>query len=147
MFIGRYEHTIDQKGRTSLPARYRETLLGKYDERLVITNSYSKCLDLYPYKEWERLLDKVNSLPSSEKAVKAFQRFVIAGGKECTVDKQGRILISPTLREFAGLEKEIVFVGVSNKIEIWNKASWEEEFNKSKKTLEEHSDTLADYGL
>ncbi|MFA4909926.1 MAG: division/cell wall cluster transcriptional repressor MraZ [Desulfobacteria bacterium] len=146
MFRGRYEHTIDSKGRVSLPVKFREVLNERYDDRLVITN-FDGCLVAYPFDEWRLLEEKVSSMSIVKKDVKSFQRFFISGATECTIDKQGRILLPPTLREYAKLEKDIVFAGMTKKIEIWSKEKWEQEIAKAKENFDEISDALGELGL
>lgn len=146
MFRGRYDHTIDAKGRTSIPSKFREVLSTNYDERLIITN-YDGCLWAYPVQEWQVIENKVAALPQFKSEVKALQRVFISAATECPIDKQGRILIPPTLRDYAGLKKDIVFVGMTKRIEVWAKDRWLTEFEKSQKDISEKSETLADLGL
>lgn len=146
MFRGRYEHTIDSKGRVSLPARFREVLKDKYDDQLIITN-FDGCLVAYPDEEWRVIEEKVSSLSMVKKEVKSFQRFFISGATECSIDKQGRILIPPGLRKYAKLEKDIVFAGLTKKIEIWSKEMWEQEIVKVQEGFDDLSNPLAELGL
>ena len=115
MFRGVYEHQIDGKGRTSLPAKLRETLVGAYDERLIVTTALDPCLHAYPAREWELL---------EEPGVKTLMRLYVAPAQECPVDKLGRILIPPTLRAHAGLEKDVVWAGMVKVIEVWSRDGW-----------------------
>jgi MraZ protein len=146
MFRGRYEHAIDAKGRISIPAKFREILDKKYDDRLVITN-YDHCLIAFPYEEWSILEEKTRSLPLLKKEAKTFLRFFYSSGVDCAIDKQGRLLIPQTHRDYANLQKDVVLVGVGNKIEIWDKQRWEEEFQKSQESFDQVSDTLTGLGL
>ena len=146
MFRGRYEHTIDSKGRVSLPARFREVLKDKYDDQLIITN-FDGCLVAYPDEEWRVIEEKVSSLSMVKKEVKSFQRFFISGATECSIDKQGRILIPSGLRKYAKLEKDIVFAGLTKKIEIWSKEMWEQEIVKVQEGFDDLSNPLAELGL
>lgn len=146
MFRGRFDHTIDAKGRTSIPSKFREVLSTNYDERLIITN-FDGCLWAYPVAEWQLIENKVAALPQFKSEVKALQRVFISAATECPIDKQGRILIPPTLREYAGLKKDIVFVGMTKRIEVWAKDRWLTEFEKSQKGIAEKSENLADLGL
>src|SRR4030066_702119 len=111
MFRGRFEHIIDSKGRVSIPAKFRELIVEKYDDRLILTN-FDRCLVAYPYEEWRVLEERVGSLSMVKKEVKAFQRFFISGATECPIDNLGRILIPPTLRVYALMEKDVVFAGM-----------------------------------
>ncbi len=146
MFRGRYEHTIDSKGRISIPAKFREILNKKYDDRLVITN-YDQCLVAFPYEEWSSLEEKTKSLPLLKKEAKTFLRFFYSSGLDCAIDKQGRLLIPQSLRDYASLQKDVVLVGEGTKIEIWDKGRWQEEFRKSQEIFDQVSDTLTGFGL
>ena len=144
MFRGRFAHTIDPKGRTSIPSKFREVLAANYDERLIITN-FDGCLWAYPVAEWQIIENKVAALPQFKEEVKALQRIFISAATECPVDKQGRILVPPTLRDYAGLKKEIILVGMTKRIEIWSKENWNTVFEKSQKEIS--GGNLGDLGL
>ncbi len=146
MFRGRYEHSIDQKGRISIPSRFREILAAQYDERLIVTN-FDQCLWAYPFPEWKKVEDKVAALPQLKAEVKALQRFFISAASEAPLDKQGRILIPPTLREYADLGKDCVMVGMTQRIEIWSLERWSKVFGDAEKTLQESIDQLTDLGI
>lgn len=122
MFMGEYNHTIDAKGRLIVPARFREVL----GEEFVVTKGLDGCLFVYPNTEWQAFEAKLQTLPLTNKNARQFTRFFLAGAASCEVDKQGRILLPQVLREFAGLEKEVVLVGVASRIEIWSKEHWTE---------------------
>ena len=147
MFRGRFEHTIDSKGRVSIPAKFRELLTEKYDERLIVTN-FDRCLLAFPFEEWTVFeKERASQLSMVKNEAKAFLRFFISGATECPIDKLGRILIPPTLRDYAHLGKDVVFVGLLNRFEIWSRESWIEEFQRSKESFDQMSDTLAGLGL
>ncbi len=146
MFRGRYEHAIDAKGRISIPSKFREILSEKYDDRLVITN-FDHCLVAFPYEEWSMLEQKVNSLSLVKKEAKTFMRFFYSSAIDCLIDKQGRLLIPQTLRDYANLQKDVVLVGEGRKIEIWAREQWQEVVQKAQDEFEQVSDTLADLGL
>ncbi len=118
---GQFNHTIDTKGRLIIPSKLREQL----GLTFVVTRGQDGCLDAYPNDEWEKIEEKLNSLPSIKKSVRDLQRFYRAGAMDCEIDNQGRILLSPTLREFAKLEKDVVIIGNGTKAEIWDKDVWE----------------------
>ena len=127
MLIGEYSHSIDSKGRIIVPSKFR-TELG---ERFIITKGFDGCLYGYSLEEWKTIEEKIKTLPLvTGKDARNFTRFFFSSAIECELDSQGRILISQSLREFAGLEKDIVTIGVSSRIEIWSKAKWEE-YNNS----------------
>ena len=146
MFRGRYEYTIDSKGRISIPSKFREILTEKYDDRLVITN-FDHCLVAFPYEEWSVLEQKVNSLSLVKKEAKTFLRFFYSSAIDCMIDKQGRLLIPQTLRDYANLQRDVILVGEGKKIEIWAKERWEEVVKKAQEEFDQISDTLASLGL
>ncbi|OGQ49437.1 MAG: division/cell wall cluster transcriptional repressor MraZ [Deltaproteobacteria bacterium RIFCSPLOWO2_02_FULL_47_10] len=146
MFRGRFEHAIDNKGRLAVPSKFREILSTNYDERLIITN-FDGCLWAYPASEWQKVEDKVASLPQFKDEVKALQRVFISAAVESPIDGSGRILIPPTLREYAGITKDVILVGMTNRIEIWSRERWLQKFDESQKKLELLGDKLADLGL
>ena len=125
MFMGEYNHVIDAKGRLIIPARFRE-LLG---EEFIMTRGLDGCLSVYPMDEWETFEKKLRSLPLTNKNARTFTRFFVAGATNCELDRQGRVLVPQPLREFAGLEKEVVLTGNLNRIEIWSKEKWSENCN------------------
>lgn len=121
MFMGTYDHSIDAKGRVIVPAKFREEL----GDSFVVTLGLDGCLFVYPQEDWEDFVKQLRELPGSKEARK-LQRYFMAGAASCELDKQGRTLIPANLREKAGLEKDIVFVGVMGKVEIWSKERWAE---------------------
>lgn len=146
MFRGRYIHQIDTKGRLSIPSKFREVLASNYDERLIITN-FDQCLWAYPVVEWQELEKKVATLPQFLDEVKALQRVFISAACECPIDKQGRILIPSTLREYAGIGRDIIVVGMTKRLEIWARERWDVIFNDAQGKLEGLGQKLADLGL
>ncbi|GKX29084.1 transcriptional regulator MraZ [Vallitalea longa] len=122
MFIGEYKHSIDAKGRLIVPAKFR-VLLG---DTFYITKGFDKCLMVYTEEEWNKFIEKLNNNPMKKKDARRIQRFFIASANECTLDKLGRILVPSHLREHSMLEKEVILIGVSNRVEIWSRENWEE---------------------
>lgn len=120
MFMGQYQHSIDAKGRLIVPAKFREDL----GEHFVVTKGLDNCLFAYPREEWKVFEEKLKQLPLTNTGARKFVRFFFAGAVECELDNQGRIMVPTHLREYAGLKKDIVSIGVNNRIEIWNKESW-----------------------
>lgn len=138
MFMGQYEHSIDAKGRIIIPAKYREDL----GESFVVTRGLDGCLFLYPEEEWQAFVDKLQNLPSNQNTRK-LQREFLSKAMEVTLDKQGRILIPSLLRVEAALEKEVVFVGMMNRVEVWDKSRLEaQELEGDEGTLEAAMDEL-----
>ncbi len=146
MFAGHFVNSIDNKGRVSLPSSFRQILNEDGFNSIFVTNHFDGCLCAYPPDEWKFILEKVSKLPQSKKEVKAFQRFVISSAVECQIDKQGRILLSPYHRDFAKIEKEVLFAGVGSHIEIWSKKIWDEEQQKWQEILQDN-ESLSELGL
>ena len=146
MFRGRYEHTIDTKGRISIPSRFREILGKKYDDRLVITN-FDHCLVAFPHEEWSLLEQKAGSFSLMKKETNAFFRFFYSSAIDCSIDKQGRLLIPQTLRDYANLQKDVVLVGEGKRIEIFAKERWLEEARKAEDNFDQIRDHLGDLGI
>lgn len=140
MFMGTYDHSIDTKGRVIVPAKFRETL----GDSFVVTLGLDGCLFVYPNEEWEDFVRQLKELPGSKEARK-LQRYFMAGAAPCDVDKQGRVLIPSNLREKAGLEKDIVFVGVMSKIEIWSRKRWDE--NDDFDNVDDIAEHMSEFGL
>lgn len=120
MFMGEYNHTIDTKGRLIIPSKFRDELGLEF----VVTRGLDGCLFVFPATEWQAFELKLKSLPLTNKNARQFSRFFVAGATPCELDKQGRILLPLALREFAGLEKDVVLTGMINRIEIWDKSKW-----------------------
>lgn len=120
MFMGEYNHTIDAKGRLIIPSKFREALGSEF----VITKGLDGCLFVFPMKEWEAFEEKLRGLPLIDKNARKFSRFFLAGASTCELDKQGRILVPGTLREFAQMDKEVVLTGMLDRIEVWSKEQW-----------------------
>lgn len=121
MFLGEYQNSIDAKGRAIIPAKFREEL----GESFVITKGLETCLFIYPMSQWEKFQEKIADLPLTSKESRAFVRRFFAGAVECGLDKQGRVNIPQHLREHAKIDKELVTIGVNERIEIWAKDSWD----------------------
>jgi len=119
--LGEYLHTVDNKGRVALPARFREIL----GPRFVIARGLDKCLVVYPSEEWALVLSAVRSLPQNQKDARAYARYLLSGACEVEPDRQGRILLPQPLREYAGLGKDVYILGVGNRAEVWDKSAWE----------------------
>lgn len=119
--MGEYNHTIDAKGRLIVPAKFREAL----GDEFVVTRGLDDCLFVFPNEGWKVFEEKLSTLPVANKNARRFARFFLSGAATVELDKQGRILIPTTLREYGALEKEVVFIGVANRVEIWSKERWE----------------------
>lgn len=123
MFLGEFVHTIDEKGRLTIPAKFRAGL----EDGLVITRGIDRCLVVYPMEEWERLAEKVSALPMTDRSARAFRRLVFASASDAIPDKNGRVLIPPSLREYAALDGEVIVTGLNTYVEVWGPAAWGEE--------------------
>ncbi len=146
MFYGEFNNTVDLKGRASVPATFRETLQAQAgDESLVVTKADGG-LAAYPASVWKKIFDNVMALPPGPRRVDNL-RTRIAPAKECTFDRQGRIQIPQALREYAGLEKDIVIVGMGDKVEIWNQQRHAAATSESEATLREDAQGQADLGF
>ena len=141
MFMGEYNHTIDAKGRLIIPAKFRE-LLGT---EFVLTRGLDGCLFIYPVDEWKAFEQKLRALPLTNKNARTFSRFFVAGAAMCELDRQGRVLGPQTLREFAGLEKDVVLTGNLDRIEVWSKEKWSE--NCDYDDMNEIAESMQDMGI
>ena len=142
MFIGEYNHSLDTKNRIIIPAKFREEL-GK---NFVLTKGWDGCLYVYPKSQWEVLQKKLETLPLTNKNARAFVIFFFSGAHELELDKQGRTLIPQNLLEYGQIQKEIVSIGVSNRIEIWSREKWEE-YNNSNIDYDSIAEQMSELGI
>jgi MraZ protein len=142
MFSGEYAHTIDDKGRLIIPAKFRPDLA----EGFFVTRGLDGCLFVLPPAARDALSEKVANLPLSQASARLFSR-MICSGTECELDKQGRILLSPPLREHADIESEVVVIGVNSRLEIWSKKRWQEQTIKMEEESSSIAEQLADLGI
>ena len=119
MFRGRYEHAIDQKGRTSLPAKFREQLGDEGQSKLVLTTGLEPCVVAYPMREWQAFEERLASLPRFDPSVAMIRRIYVSGAVECELDKMGRVLVPSSLRKHAGLDKKALWAGMGPHCELW----------------------------
>ena len=143
MFYGEYQHSVDAKGRVIMPSKFRDGL----GEKFIVTKGLDNCLFAYSLEEWSNLEAKLKALPFTDKDVRAFVRFFFAGATECETDKQGRILLPQNLREYAGLEKDVYVIGVSTRVEIWDKAKWENYSGDDNMSAENIAEKMAMLGI
>jgi len=136
MFLGEYQHAIDGKGRLQIPKKFRAELAGG----ATITRGLDGCLFLYPKNKWAEFEEKLVSLPITKADARVFARHMLSGAFEVAIDKVGRVLIPPALRKYAGLETEVVAIGVGKRIELWDLEKW----NKYRQTLERDSEATAE---
>ncbi|GAB3431756.1 division/cell wall cluster transcriptional repressor MraZ [Niabella aquatica] len=128
-FLGEFEATVDAKGRFLLPAGFKKQLAEGDTERFVINRGFEKCLSLYPLSSWEPIAEKINALNDFDPKVRQFKRYFLNGATIVEPDSAGRLLLPPTVREYAGLQKDIVLVPAGNKMEIWDTAKYKEFFD------------------
>lgn len=147
MFRGHFDHTLDPKGRLSIPAKFRDIIAGKGDDRIVVTRfaiGDLKCLDVYPWDEWLRLEEEIRQKPKFERPMLMFQTYYLGAASECSVDSHGRVLIPPALRRHADLKRNVVVVGALDKFRIWDQDAWEKVSENTETVLRENPDFLAD---
>jgi MraZ protein len=143
MFLGEYSHSLDQKGRMAIPAKFRERL----STGAIITRGLESCLFIFTKQEWEVLAGKITALPLAQANARAFQRLMLAGAAEVDIDAQGRILIPDYLRSYANLSKAVTVAGVMNRLEIWDAARWSEYKKKTESASDEIAEKLGELGI
>lgn len=143
MFLGEFQHTLDDKGRLTIPAKFRDGL----GSRFIVTRGLDGCLFAYPLAEWQVLEARLKTLPLTKADARAFVRFLFSGAAEGELDRQGRITLPQSLREYAKIDKDVVVVGVSNRVEIWAKESWEQYVAQAETSFEDIAESLEGLGL
>lgn len=143
MLIGEYSHSLDVKGRLIMPAKLREDM----GEKFIVTKGLDGCLFGFSMSEWQKFEDKLKTLPITNKNARNFVRFFLSGATECELDKQGRFLIASNLREVASLDKDVTIIGAGTRIEIWDKAKWEEHISEENLSIEEIEQNMEELGI
>jgi len=143
MFIGEFKHSIDEKGRLSLPAKFRAGVASG----CVVTRGLDRCLWIYPEAEWQNLAEKISQLPITQRNARSFARLMLAGASDLTLDRVGRINLPGYLRGYAGLKKEVVIIGIYNRIEIWPTEVWENFKNEMEDSGDEIAENLSEIGF
>lgn len=138
MLMGEYHHNIDDKGRLIIPSKFRYEL----GEKFIITRGLEKCLFVYSMPEWEKIIDRLKTLPFTNKDARNFTRFFLSGAAECEFDKQGRINITSPLGHYAGLTKECVIIGANDRLEIWSEDNWNNFFESNEDSLSDIAENL-----
>jgi len=144
MFYGEFEHSIDRKGRLILPAKFREVAKNQFVEKFFITRGLDKCLFMFAEEEWRSQENKFKTMSFTKQQSRTFNRLLFSGAVEIAFDKQGRILVPQYLKDFAAIKKDVMIVGVSNRIEIWAKDSWQDFYASSRQSFEEIAEKLMD---
>jgi MraZ protein len=143
MFIGEYQHVIDNKNRLALPSKFRREFKGK----AVITRGLDNCLFIYPMKEWVLIAEKLGNMPIGEKSTRSFVRLMLAGAVDVEIDTQGRVLIPDFLKSYGLLNKEVIVAGLFNRLEIWDKDGWKRYKQLAEKDQDEIADQLGKLGV
>jgi MraZ protein len=143
MLLGEYEHAIDDKGRFTVPAKFRNRLASG----MVVTKGIDRCLWLYPIDGWEGLSSKARALPITNPKAREFRRQVLGGASHSVPDKQGRIILLPRLREYANIDKHAVIIGLDDHCEIWNPETWRELQEQSDSNPDERAEQFAELGI
>ena len=138
MFIGEYHHTIDEKGRITIPSKFRDGL----GDSFIVTRGIENCLFVYSLNNWNEICDKLNLLPFTKKDARNFIRFFMSGATTVELDKQGRINILSPLISYAGLKKDCVIIGTGDRLEIWSNDAWEEYFNSTKDNMSDIAENI-----
>jgi MraZ protein len=144
MFYGEFYHQLDRKGRLVLPSKIRETARSNFIDKFFITRGLDKCLFLFSEDEWKSQEQKFKSMPFTKSEARKFNRLYFSGAAEISYDKQGRVLIPQYLKDFADIKRDVVVIGVSNRIEIWSKDIWQEFYSVSRDSFEQISEKLID---
>lgn len=143
MFIGEYNHNLDQKGRIAVPVKFR-TELGS---SAIVTKGLDSCLFVYPKEEWNKMTDKLAALPVSSSSARSFSRLMLSGAMEVEIDKQGRALLPGYLREYADLKDAVVMAGVLNRVEIWDKQRWASYSQEAETNASDNAEKLAEWEI
>lgn len=143
MFIGEYQHAIDEKGRLAIPVKFRKKLSGG----AVVTRGLDNCLFVFSMTEWKKLAEKIAALPMTQADSRAFSRLMLAGAVDVETDGQGRVIIPEYLRQYAGLKKDAVVAGLFNRMEIWDRAAWEKYKTKTEKNAEDIAERMGELGV
>ncbi|MGD9156651.1 MAG: division/cell wall cluster transcriptional repressor MraZ [Bacillota bacterium] len=143
MFMGEFQHSLDDKGRLIVPAKFREDL----GEQFIVTRGLDNCLFVYPRAQWQVLEEKIKELPTSHADTRAFVRLFFSGAVEVKIDKQGRIMIPQHLRQHARIEHDVYVIGVSTKVEIWAREAWEHYSSQAQQSYENIAETIISIGI
>lgn len=143
MFIGEYQHSIDDKGRVAIPAKFRATL----GERAIVTRGLDRCLFIFSANEWEELAKKLIALPLAQANSRAFTRLMLAGAMETDLDSQGRILVPDYLRAYANLKKQTTIAGLYNRVELWDETAWKKYKTQTEADSDEIAERLSELGI
>ena len=142
MFYGEFAHTLDEKNRLIIPMRLRGKIKETFVERFIITKGLDNCLFLFAVDEWRLFENKTKALPLTGKDARAYTRHLFSGASECTIDKQGRISIPLYLKNYAQIRKDVIVIGVMNRIEIWSREKWISYSKNTERSVNEIAEQL-----
>lgn len=143
MLIGEFKHNLDSKNRLTIPVKLRLEL----GEKPILTRGLDNCLFVYPRRDWELFMEKLEKLPLSQAKARNFKRFILAGAQELDIDDMGRILISDAFKKYAKLEKSIIVIGVQDRIEIWDEKIWNKYIADAEKMSGDIAEGLSEFGI
>ena len=147
MFLSQYHHTIDTKGRLSIPGKYRDALAQRASDVLIVTRDPEQCLAILPLDEYRRRAAKVQAIPDTARVSKDYRRFVHGDAVDCSLDRQGRILIPPGLRQYAGLDRDVMLVGLNDYFEAWSLARWRAKSEQLTRDVDQIMGAISGYGV
>jgi MraZ protein len=142
MWYGEFSHTLDEKSRFILPSKFRDKIKTLVDKRFYLTRGLEKCLFFFHESEWRKVEEKLQNVSFTKKDSRFFNRLLFSGAQEIEIDVQGRIIIPEYLKEFSGIKKEIIIMGVSDRIEIWDKENWKKFYQENSQKFEDISESL-----
>jgi len=143
VFLGEYRHTLDDKGRITVPSRFRNVLR----DGLVVTKGFENCLFVFTKKGWQEFASQIQKLRTLKKDARTLSRFIFGGASEDDIDKQGRVMIPNSLRSWAQIKKDVVIIGVSNRLEVWSEANWNKVESEAASSYSQIAEELADLGF
>ncbi len=143
MLLGEFKHNLDSKNRLTIPAKLRMEL----GEKPILTRGLDDCLFVYPHRDWELLMEKLNKLPLSQKKARDFKRLMLSGASEMEIDDMGRVLISDPLKKYAQFGKSVVIIGVSDRVELWSENVWKKYISEAEKSSGDLAEGLSEFGI
>lgn len=146
MFYGEYQHTIDRKGRIIVPSKFRQVFKEHYVEKFYVTRGLDGCLFVFTEDEWKAQEQKFKAMPFTKQEARRFNRLYFSGACDIMCDKQGRILLPQYLKDFAGIKRDVVIVGISNRIEIWSKDRWDSFYKNYNQAFEDLAEKIVEAG-
>ncbi|MDP2638920.1 MAG: division/cell wall cluster transcriptional repressor MraZ [Candidatus Azambacteria bacterium] len=143
MLLGEFKHNLDVKNRLTIPSKLRLEL----GEKPVLTRGLDNCLFIYPHRDWQIFMEKMDNLPLSQKKARDFKRFMLSGASEIEIDEAGRVLIPDSLKKYSGIEKSVVIIGVQDRVELWDEIIWDKYIAESEKLSGDIAEGLDQFGI